>query len=449
VLSLCTWTIALLAAAQDDGFDEALRLAARAATERNAELYEKALELCGQPIAAPREAQRWELRARSGRAIAELLGAAPDSASPRVVTRRRLALWHAREALRALGPARAAELTEVELALLPLLAEERRFLELATLCEQALRENPPEQTARPLRAYHGIALLEMGKVEKARALLEDYLALDPQNLRHALGLIDRLPQPLDGDALLWLRPFVAAMPPSADSERATWKLALERFYALATRAPKQGEPLRAWIPAATTEVPMPEIWRERGAAAGFRTYRPPNTVAGKTYAGKKALQILRPLSGAWKECTVPEELWRWGFVLAALRRGADGPLLVVYGYGPDLDFWYGHGSEERGVTGKSARGDNRGGIEGLVADFAYGDDAKRRGIVYQKTRPLAFAPPLRGASRRAWRADVQHFDETFVAFGQVTIELLLCAKIDELALYEAELKALYAGLRER
>jgi hypothetical protein len=136
-------------------------------------------------------------------------------------------------------------------------------------------------------------------------------------------------------------------------------------------------------------------------------------------------------------------------VLAALRRGANGPLLLVYGYGPDLDYWYGHGSEERGVTGKTARGDNKGGIENLVETYAYGEDAKRRSMAYAKARPLAFAPALRGASRRAWRAGTTHYDETFASFGQVTLELLLVAEIDELALYEAELKALYEGLRER
>jgi tetratricopeptide (TPR) repeat protein len=449
VLSLLACALALFTAAQDEGFAEAERLAARAAAERSAELYEQALELCAKPLAAAVEPKRWELRARCGRAAAELLAAASDASSPRFVTRRRLALWHAREALLALGDGRAAERRETELALLPLMAEERRFLELGSVCEHALRENPPEQVARSFRAYHGLALLEMGKVEKARPLLEDYLALRPKDLGHVLGLVERLPRSLESEALLWLRPFVAAMPPSDDAERASWKRALEHFYAVVARAPQQSEPLRGWLPAATTQIPLPEIWRDRDAAPGFRTFRPPNTVAGKTYAGKKGLEILRPLSGAWKECGVPEELKRWGFVLAALRRGADGPLLVVYGYGPDLDYWYGHGSEERGVTGKTARGDNKGGIENLVETYAYGEDAKRRGAEFAKARPLAFAPVVRGASRRAWRSLGVHYDETFASFGQVTLELLLVAKVDELALYEAELKALYAGLRER
>jgi hypothetical protein len=449
VLSALAFTFALLTTAQDESLAEAQRLAARAAAERSAELYEQALALCAKPLAAPEEPRRLEFRVTCGRAAAELLATANDASDPRVVTRRRLALTHAREALLALGAPRSAERRDLELQLLPLMAEERRFLELSSLCEHALRENPPEQVARSFRAYHGVALLEMGKVEKARPLLEDYLALRPRDLEHALGLIERLPRTLDGDALLWLRPFVAAMPPGADRERATWRHALEHFYALAARAPKQSEPVRGWLPSATTQIPLPEIWRERDAASGFRTFRPPNTVAGKTYAGKKGLEILRPLSGAWKEARVPEELKRWGFVLAALRRGANGPLLLVYGYGPDLDYWYGHGSEERGVTGKTARGDNKGGIENLVETYAYGEDAKRRGIAYTKVRPLAFAPALRGASRRAWRAGTTHHDETFASFGQVTLELLLVAEVDELALYEAELKALYQGLRER
>ncbi|MBK9386994.1 MAG: hypothetical protein IPN34_19440 [Planctomycetes bacterium] len=449
MLSPFACVLALLAAAQDESFAEAERLAARAASERSAELFEQALALSAKPLAASEEPKRWELRARCGRAAAELLAASSEASAPLVVTRRRLALWHAREALLALGPARAAERRDMELALLPLMTEERRFLELTNVCEHALRENPPEPVARSFRAYHGVALLEMGKLEKARPLLEDYLALRPKDLAHVLGLAERLPRGLESEALLWLRPFVAAMPPSADQERASWKRALEHFYALIARASQQGEPLRGWLPAATTQLPLPEIWRDRDAAPGFRTFRPPNTVAGKTYAGKKGLEILRPLSGAWKECSVPEELKRWGFLLAALRRGTDGPLLVVYGYGPDLDYWYGHGSEERGVTGKTARGDNKGGIENLVETYAYGEDAKRRSLVFAKARALAFAPALRGASRRAWRTAGVHYDETFASFGQVTLELLLVAKVEELALYEAELKALYHGLRER
>ena len=241
--------------------------------------------------------------------------------------------------------------------------------------------------------------------------------------------------------------MLAAAPKAIEREQ--WTKCLEVFYRCITPQTARQQVVTAILAPNTIAKRLPTIWRRVLWEPGYRTWRGDNERPGKVGSGKQQLVAVLPFSNGWRNRgNPPPELARWQNSAACFQRGSGSPTLVVYWFGPSLGYWWSTTPRSNGVTGKTVRGFNKGGISKLVAEAAYSKDAARLGGKPRKTRPL----PLKlgvgpGAIRKAWRVGDTIYDETFFSVGQITIEVLLRIREQDLELLEPELEWLYRSIR--
>jgi hypothetical protein len=242
-----------------------------------------------------------------------------------------------------------------------------------------------------------------------------------------------------------LRAVIGAPPPKGTET--AWTACLAEFYATADRlaAKKSTAELVAGL---THRLPLPQTWHRALWGEGYRIWLDPDARPAKIASGKDALRLPVPQSHGWRRHErPPEELTRWDNAAYCVQRGDRGPVLVVYWFGPNLEFWYGDTPVERGVTGKTVRGHSAGAIARMVFDICYGEDARRRRQTFTARPPLPFAIGEGGHRRTFALGDTIH-DETVFSHGQVTIEVLLRATESQLVELEPELRWIYATLQK-
>lgn len=380
-------------------------------------------------------------RARALRALRP-----PGSASPTWEDRLLHCLAAQAEALAALGREDSPTAIAIDLERAERLLGRGRPREVVRLAERRLSgAGFTKADRRHLRGLVGQALLRLGEPRRAAPLLADYLAKAPTQATRILGVVEALPLELGEWRLRFLSPVLGRDP--EPGEREAWRRCLAEAYRTLEFAGVRREPGRSFFEDHTVRLPFPRRWPARRWRKGYRVWRPDNTTPSKTYAGRHALRVVKPLSAGWRRTAPPEELRRWDNSPWCLRRGAEGPVLVIYWFGPDLHYWYGTTPARRGVTGKTARGHNRAGIASLVEEVAYGVEAKARGLRFRPARPLPFRLGAgRSAIRKAWREGDRLHDEAFFSVGQITVEVLLVVAEEDLERLEPELRFLYRHL---
>jgi len=338
------------------------------------------------------------------------------------------------------------ELIGLRCQLAAMLVDDKSDVEASRLCRQLLESDLSDALRAEIRGCLGFALLRLKKVSDALPYLGDYVARAPTDPAHVLPVASALPRSHAAEICGMLQPVIAQAPRQGDT---SWTEALGVFYACLTPRAARKSAVASLLGPNVVEVPVPTQWGGQTWRSGYRQWRPYGQNPGKVGSGKQGIRALLPFSKGWhKTGQPPAELRRWGRAPIVFQRGTDGPTLVVYWFAPDLGYWYGSTPRTQGVTGKTVRGFNKGGIARLVADIAYGEDHKSLGGRPRSTRPLPFKLGLgSGQLRKAWRVGDVLYDETFFSIGQVTGEVLMRIRAADVDVLEPELRWLYRNLR--
>jgi tetratricopeptide (TPR) repeat protein len=387
------------------------------------------------------------LRALAGATLARIVlraAAGDDPADPDGDTVRRLLA--AREALCADEAAHLADSVAVALFVVPRLAALKRYREAVEVGEAVLACELAAADRRALRAELGLVLLDYRKPEAAVVYLADFLAPAPSDPRHVLRVVPRLPNALAADTWRFLLPVVTRRPGDAEAE--TWTECLRRAYHALDQLDPAEEPAFGIWKRLVVRKPLPQQWDQRIWEPGFRIWLPDDEQPGRASLGRDAVRAALPISAGWTETAAPPpELTRWRNAALCFQRGEHGPMLVVYWFGPNLHYWYGDTDRMKGVTKKTVRGHSAGAIGRMIGDIVYGEHARATGQEFKKAKPLRFPLGVDG-TRMAWRSGDVVYDETVFSFGQVTCEVLLRAREQDVELLEPELRWLYRQIRK-
>ncbi len=405
-----------------------------------------AFEMLPHKVPSDLRSARDDLAVRVGLDLAELLkedGSQPDRAAFKLRVR---ALEAALAGMHSQRRDESRAAVEATLELVPLLLAKKSYSQTAALCRELLAGEltPDERTS--VRGSCGVALLYGKRTADAVPYLSDYIAREPRDPEHVLPVIDALPSKYAGEVIQFGEPVIGLDPPQAKLE--AWRSCLEVFYRnISSKTEKQPD-VAEFVESRTVAKPIPRQWGYARWGEGYRVYRPDGQNPGRQYGGSRGISATLPASVGWQQrAAPPAALRRWGNHAVCFQRGRGGPTLVIYWFAPDLGYWYGTTPRQAGVTGKTVRGFNRGGIAKLVADTAYGIEAKKLGRGLRKSTPLPFKPRVPGAVRKQWRVGDTLFDETFFSMGQVTGEVLLVIDKDDLELLEPEIRWLYQHVR--
>lgn len=349
------------------------------------------------------------------------------------------------QALRLGGKSDSREMLLLGLHLGPLLLAGERPRDAARVATDALGASPLPEHEAALQGVLAQAQLALGRPAEALPYVQRVVQKDPGNARLVLPLVQALPPSMSEETFTMLRDVVKRQPENAAVP--AWTECLETFYAAAERL--RGKRTTAGlVDGLTRRLPLPQTWHQVLWGEGFRIWLDPDVRPSKIASGKDALILPQPQSAGWRSLhRPPPDLARWQNAAACLQRGEGGPTLVVYWFGPNLEYWYGDSPVERGVTGKTVRGHSAGAIARMVFDVVYDVDAKRRQVRYEARPSLPFAPAENGHRRTFVRGDTV-YDENVFSHGQVTVEVLLRATEQELVELEPELRWMYATLRK-
>jgi len=355
-----------------------------------------------------------------------------------------MAAFHA---LRQGGLATGADMLSLGLYLAPLLLIGERPRDAVTVAEDALAVTPaptPEQ-ARALRSVVAAGLLQLGRPQEALPFVKQVVQSSPGDAAVVLPLVRGLPPSLSAETFAMLRTVVRT--PPSDAEKPAWTECLTSFYATAERLADRRSTAEL-VADLSIRMPLPQTWHQVLWGDGYRIWLDPDARPTKIASGKDALVLPVPQSYGWRRRPrPPEELTRWNNCAYCLQRGESGPVLAVYWFGPNLEYWYGDSPVERGVTAKTVRGHSAGAIARLVFDIAYGEDAERRQQRFKPHAALPFALAEQG-QRRTFALGDTVYDETVFSHGQVTIEVLLRVDEGDLATLEPELRWMYQNLHK-
>lgn len=457
---------AVIDALATGNYDGAFAMLTQNMAPENPALRLRAVELLATTPATPPErherAMRWaaqilpneapdgagdkyrQLAGDIGRQLTALLAAHKDAlVDGRVADHTMLGAGiHAHRALRIAKLEKSNDMILLALHMGPLLTAAGQHSALIAMVNDALQATPTEAQAGALHGFLGRSLLTMGRAEAALPHLHKFLAADPSKASIVLPVVRDLPSNMAKDAAALLRAVLGQRP--SNSEQPAWLECLAEFYALID---KHGATRLALPTPPTSRLPLPQIWQQQLWATGYRVYQDINTRPAKIASGKDALRLPMPYSHGWQvRPRPPEDLQRWQNTAYCLQRGAEGPTLVVYWFGPNLEYWYGDSPVERGVTGKTVRGNSSGGIARMIWDVAYGEDAKAQKLRFTSRAPLEFSLDAGGGHRKAFALGDVIYDETVFPHGQVTISVLLRATTRQIAELEPELRWLYRNL---
>jgi hypothetical protein len=435
--------------------DDALRLQAvrllTAVPHTEAKLRERALRWAVQILPATvsqaRAAEHKAAAREAGSALARVLMAQKDVlVDGRVTDRNHLGAGVAAlAALRSGGAAHSEDTLALGLHLAPLLLAGERARDAVNAATAAMEASPSSAQAIALHGLIATGQLQLGRPAQARPHAKAFVQADPGNAETVLPLARAFPAGMADEVFPMLGAVVRRRP--RQEAQAAWTTSLAEFYAAAER-------LRAKKTTANTvadlvlRMPLPQTWHQVLWGEGYRIWRDPDARPAKIASGKDALLLPVPQSVGWhRREQPPDDLQRWNNAAYCVQRGEAGPTLVVYWFGPNLEFWYGDTPVERGVTGKTVRGHSAGAIARMVFDVVYGEDAKRRGVKITPRAALPFALPEAGF-RRTFAAGDVIYDETVFAHGSVAIEVLLRVTQAQLAELEPELRWMYENLRK-
>ncbi|MDP6928116.1 MAG: hypothetical protein QF412_00315 [Planctomycetota bacterium] len=429
--------------------EQAARFSGTGATALKEKALRHATRLLTASVPRDTQAERHSLRLDASTALDALLAKQPPRAGAEIQRTRARCLTEARDSLIALDRDHTRQAREVDLKLIPLLLELKHTPTLVKVGEAALVGPLSAEEKREVRSAIGQALLRLKKHKEAVPYLADYIAKAPADAEHVMEIVEQLPLSVATSKLEFLKPVLAKNPTANQSK--AWTLSLAEAYSTIDATAPKREPGLSILKKNTIYRALPKIWGGASWAPGFRTWRADNTTAGKAYSGRHGISAVLPISGGWKRInSPPAELKRWNNHAICMQRGSQGPVLVIYWFGPDLQYWYGTTARNRGMTGKAARGHSRGGIASLVAEKAYREDAKQRKVRFRTSSPLRFRPRVSGTTvRKQWKLGDQIYDETFFAIGQVTGEVLLRASAADIALLEPEIRWLYQHITTR
>ncbi|MEZ5964711.1 MAG: hypothetical protein R3F56_12755 [Planctomycetota bacterium] len=417
--------------------------------DSDAALHERALGRAALmlPDGPAKDAPRLrELAAEVGRGLTRSLVAHEDIVvGGRVTDRTRLgAAMAAFQALRQGELQGSRDMLTLGLRLAPALVAGERPRDAAALAGEALAATPTPAQATELHGVLAQALLQLGRPEEALPHIQHVSQSSPTSAQVVVPMVRALPTSLAKEVMELLQPVVRSQP--SQDARAAWIDGLDLYYQTVDRlADKRST--AGLVADLTTRISLPQTWHQMQWGEGFRVWMDPNARPSKVASGKDGLVLPRPQSAGWKRRTrPPEDLLRWHNTPYCIQRG-EGPILVVYWFGPNLEYWYGDTPVERGVTAKTVRGHSAGAIARMVFEVAYGEDARRRQQRFKAHPAPPFALRERGQRRTFALGDVV-YDETVFSFGQVTIEVLLRAAEDELAELEPELRWMFANLHK-
>jgi hypothetical protein len=409
-----------------------------------ADRHERALRWAAQilPHEVPnaQSAELQQLAGDIGRQLTALLLAHRDALVDGRVTDRTMlgAGINAHQALRVADLHHTQDTILLALHMAPLLFASDRSRDVIPMVTDALEATPSPTQASALHGFLGRSLLLAGRAEAALPHLRKYVAGDPSNASVVLPLARELPAAMAKDAANLLQAVIGQRP-SAQTQPA-WTECLGEFYGLLD---KHGAKRLELPSVGTTRLPMPQVWQQSLWGQGFRVYQDPNVRPSKIASGKDGLILPAPFSNGWRQRNrPPEELQRWQNCAYCMQRGAEGPTLVVYWFGPNLEYWYGDTPVERGVTGKTVRGHSAGAIARFIWDTAYGEDAKARQLRYTPHAAPGFALSV-GGQRKTFAVGDTVFDETVFSHGQVSVAVLLRATERQLVELEPELRWIY------
>lgn len=415
----------------------------------DAALYERALGraalLLPDGAAAGHGERLQELAAEVGRNLTRALAAHTDLVvDGRLTDRTHLGAGLAAErALRLGGLADSRDMLALGLHLAPLLLVGERPRDAANLATDALTATATPAQQAALHDVLARALLQLGRPEEALPHIKHVVLTAPGDAQVVWPLVKALPPSLDTDTFAMLRTLIRVAPSAGAA--ADWTDSVAAFYAIADRLAAKRASIVADL---TVRMPLPQTWFQVQWGEGYRIWMDANSRPAKVASGKDALILPVPQSAGWRRRTrPPEELTRWNNAAYCLQRGEDGPTLVVYWFGPNLEYWYGDTPTERGVTAKTVRGHSAGAIARMVFDIAYGEDAKRRQLKFKSHAAPPFAVAERG-QRRTFAIGDTIYDETVFSHGQVTIEVLLRVTEKDLAALEPELRWMYQNLHK-
>ena len=378
--------------------DDALRLQAirllAAVPHTDAKLHERALRWAAQILPATVPAALAEQHKTSalevGTALTRLLVAQTNVlVDGRVADRGHLGAGvAAHQALRLGGGATSRAMLELGLHLAPLLLAGERARDAVSVATDAMAATPTTEQATALHGYIARGLLQLGRAGDALSHAKLFVQADPSNADVVLPLARALPASMVTDVFPMLRAVIQNAP--RDGGKPAWTECLAEFYAAVDRlaGKKAGA---AMVSDLTHRLPLPQVWHQVLWGDGYRIWLDPDARPSKIASGKDALLLPVPQSLGWRRRDkAPADLQRWNNTAYCMQRGEGGPTLVVYWFGPNLEYWYGDTPVERGVTGKTVRGHSAGAIARMVFDTVYGEDARRR---QQKFTPHA-APPF-------------------------------------------------------
>lgn len=417
----------------------------------NAALYERALGRAALilPERAPSgmEEQLRDLAAEVGRDLTRLLVAHTDLlVDGRITDRTQLGAGVAAyQALRLGGLSESRDMLSLGMHLAPLLLAGERPRDAAAIATDALAATPTPAQETALHSVLAQAKLQLGRPEEALPHAQRVVQADPDNAAVVLPLVRAFPPSMVDETFAMLR-VVIKRPPSVET-KPEWIECLARFYDGVEKLASKRSTADA-VAHLTKRQALPQTWFQVQWGEGYRVWLDPDTRPAKIASGKDALILPVPASAGWTERRrPPDDLARWNNVAYCLQRGEAGPTLVVYWFGPNLEYWYGDTPVERGVTGKTVRGHSAGAIARMVFDIAYDEDAKLQQRKFKSRSPLPFAVSERG-QRRTFTLDDTIYDETVFSHGQVTIEVLLRVTEADLAELEPELRWMYRTLRK-
>ena len=355
----------------------------------------------------------------------------------------------AQQALRLGGAANTRDMLTLALHMAPLHLAGERPRDAISVATDALTVRRADchggGQGATLHGFIARAHLQLGRPAEALPHAKLFLQNDPSNADLVLPIARGLPPSMADEAFPMLKAVIQS--PPREPNTAAWTECLTEFYADAERlaGKKAGAQLVAGF---TQRMPLPQIWYQTLWGEGYRIWMDPNERPAKIASGKDALVLPMPQSTGWsKRARAPEDLQRWNNIAYCVQRGEAGPTLVVYWFGPNLEYWYGDSPQERGVTGKTVRGHSAGSIARMVFDIVYGEDAKKRGHKFSAHAAPGFTLG-EGGQRRTFALGDTVYDETIFSHGQVAVEVLLVASEAQLVELEPELRWMYASLRK-
>ncbi len=433
---------------EDESRLEAIRLLA-AVPATNAGLHERALRWAAQilpeTVAARLADSHRTVAQQVGKQLAGLLIAHTDVlVDGRVSDRGFLGAGvAAQQALRLGGATDSLEMLKLAMHLAPLLLAGERPRDAVSVATAGLAATPTGAQAAALHGYIAHGLLQINRPADALPHAKLLVQSDPGNAQIVLPLARALPASMASDAFALLSPVIKSEP--LKQAEAAWTESVSEFYGAVDRLGKRKatSPLIADF---TQRMPLPQTWHQVLWGEGYRIYHNPDERPSKIASGKDALILPVPQSHGWhRRERAPEDLLRWNNSAYCMQRGDDGPTLVVYWFGPNLEYWYGDTPVERGVTAKTVRGHSAGAIGRMVFDIVYGEDAKRRQLKFTSRAALPFALRESG-QRKTFTLGKTIYDETIFSHGPVAIEVLLRVTEAQLVELEPELRWIYATL---